>query len=333
MKTLVTGATGFIGRHLVKALQKQGRTLKCLVRKTSQTSFLEQLDVEFVYGDLADKDSLRRALHDTDIVYHAAGEVFSIDAENYHTVNVSGVKNLLEACSNSAVKKLIHFSSSSATGPNPVRDIPVNEDSPCCPITPYGKSKLEGEKTIKDLSKHYNVPTIIIRPPLVYGPELSQSSRVLMFLELIRKGLFRIIGDGYNLLSLCYIDNLIHGVLLAEQEKRAEGETYFLADSRPYTVNEIAETIAQKEGKQLPLPHMPFWAANMLSIGLLIPSKLFGFTSPLTRNTVKELKNNWFVDIKKAQSALGYKPIVEFEDGVKKTVEWFMNDYLEKQTN
>jgi nucleoside-diphosphate-sugar epimerase len=287
MKTLVTGATGFIGRHLVKALHKQGRALKCLVRKTSQTSFLEQLDVELVYGDLEDKDSLKKALQGTDIIYHAAGEVFALNTENYYKVNVSGVQNLLEACSNGSVRKFIHFSSSSATGPNPVRDIPVTENSPCCPITPYGKSKLEGEKIIRELSKQYNVPIVIIRPPLVYGPKLSKSSRVLMFLELISKGLFRIIGDGYNLLSLCYIDNLIYGVMLAEKEQRAEGETYFLADARPYTINEIAETIAKEAGKQLPIPHMPFWVANILSIGLLIPSKLFGFTSPLTRNTVK----------------------------------------------
>ncbi len=69
---------------------------------------------------------------------------------------------------------------------------------------------------------------------------------------------------------------------------------------------------------------------NILSIGLSIPSELFGFTFPLTRNTVKELKNNWFVDFKKAQIELGYQPIVEFKDGVKKTFEWFMNEYLVK---
>ena len=328
MKTLVTGATGFIGGHLVKALHERGRAIKCLVRNNSQTGFLKQLGVELIYGDMADKDSLKKALKETDIIYHAAGEVFALDAENYYTVNVAGVKNLLEACANGAVKKLIHFSSSSATGPNPVRDIPVNEDSPCCPITPYGKSKLDGEKLIREFSKHFNVPTVIIRPPLVYGPGVSQSSRVLMFLKLIHKGAFRIIGSGNNLVSLCNIDNLIHGLLLVEKESRSLGETYFLSDERPYTVNEIAETIAQEEGKQLPIPHMPFWVANILSIGLSLPAKLFGFTSPLTRNTVKELKNNWFVDIKKAQSELGYQPIVDFKYGVKKTVEWFLNEYL-----
>lgn len=328
MKTLITGATGFIGRHLAKGLSNKGRSVKCLVRKTSQTDFLRALGVEMVYGDLGDKDSLKRALQETDVIYNLAGEVFARDTRNYYTINVSGVNNLLEACSNVSVKKFIHLSSSSATGPNPIRDIPVDENSPCNPITPYGKSKLEGETIVKELSKRYNVPIVIIRPPLVYGSWVSESSRVLMFLKLIHKNVFRIIGDGNNLVSLCNIDNLIHGLFLAEKEPQAEGKTYFLADARPYTINEIAETIAKEMGKKQPIPHMPFFTANVLSLVLPIFSKPFGATSPLTRNTIKELISNWFVDIKKAQLELGYRPIVELKEGVKKTVEWFLNDYL-----
>jgi nucleoside-diphosphate-sugar epimerase len=327
-KTLITGATGFIGKHLALALTRKGRSIKCLVRKTSQTNFLEQLGAELTYGDINDISSLKNALLDVDIIYHAAGEVFSSVDENYYNVNVAGIQNLLEACAYASVKKLIHFSSSSATGPNSNRNIPVTEDSPCNPITPYGASKLEGEKIIRKLSEQHNIPIVIIRPPLVYGPGVSQSSRVLMFLKLIDQGLFRTIGDGNNLVSLCYIDNLIQGLLLAEEEKKAEGKIYFLSDIKPYTVNEVAATIAQEQGKPIPTAHIPLWAASPLSFMLGIGSKLFGFNSPLTRNTVKELKNSWYVDISKAQKDLGYQPRVEFRDGVKKTVEWFYNEYL-----
>ena len=328
MKTLITGATGFIGGHLAKTLHEQGREIKCLVRKTSRVNFLESMGVELVCGDLNDTNSLKKALQGVDTIYHAAGEVFAAQDEYYYSVNVAGLKNLLEACSYASVKKLIHFSSSSATGPNPQRDVPVTEDSPCLPITPYGTSKLEGEKVIRQLSQEYQIPIIIIRPPLVYGPGVSQSSRVLMFLKLIHQGLFRTIGDGNNLVSLCYIDNLIEGLLLAEAEKKAEGQIYFLADSRPYTVNEIAATIAQELGKPIPSSHIPLWAASPLSIALGVLAKLFRFNSPLTRNTVKELKNNWYVDISKAQKDLGYQPRDEFKEGVRKTVEWFYSEYL-----
>lgn len=328
MKTLVTGATGFIGTHLVKVLVEKGRDVRCLVRKTSNTKKIEALGVKLFYGDLLDKDSLEGAVKGIDVIYHLAGEVFTSQKERYYQVNLGGLNNLLATCLKNSVRKIIHFSSNSSVGPNPDRKIPVNEDTPCRPIVPYGKSKLEGEHTIKHFSKEYGLPTVIIRPPVVYGPGVSKSSRVFTFLNLINKGLFRVVGDGENLISLCYIDNLIHGVLLAEAEKNAEGETYFIADERPYSINEIAEILAKEEGKKLPKNHLPTWVADILSIGLIMPSKLFGFTSPLPMGTVKELRNNWFVDISKAEKELGYRPIVDFENGIRATVNWFKNEYL-----
>jgi nucleoside-diphosphate-sugar epimerase len=325
---LVTGATGFIGTHLVKALVEKRRDVRCLVRKTSNTKKIETWDIELFYGDLLDKQSLEEAVKGIDIIYHLAGEVFASQRERYYQVNLDGLNNLLAACLKNSVRKIIHFSSNSSVGPNPDRKIPVNEDTPCRPIVPYGKSKLEGEYAIKHFSKEYGLPTVIIRPPVVYGPGVSQSSRVLTFLNLINKGLFRVVGDGENLISLCYIDNLIHGVLLAEAEKRSEGETYFFADERPYSINEIAETIAREEGKTLPKNHLPTWVAEILSISLMVPSKMFGFTSPLSRDTIKQLKYSWFVDISKAKKELGYRPIVNFNDGIRATVGWFKNEDL-----
>jgi len=328
MKILVTGATGFIGTHLVKVLVEKGRDVRCLVRKTSNTKKIEAFNVELFYGDLLDKKSLEKALKGINIIYHLAGEVFTSQKGRYYQVNLGGLNNLLDACLKNSVRKIIHFSSSASVGPNLDRKVPVNEDTPCRPISPYSKSKLEGEHVIKKFSKEYGLPIVIIRPPVVYGPGISKSSRVLMFLNLINKGLFRIIGDGENLISLCYINNLIYGVLLAEAEKKAEGETYFIADERPYSINEIAETIAKEIGKKLPKNHLPVWAADIFSIGLMVPSKLFGFTSPLPRDVVKQLKYNWFVDISKAEKDLGYRPIANFKDGIRATIKWFQNEYL-----
>jgi len=328
MKTLVTGATGFIGTHLVKALVEKGRGVRCLVRETSNTKKIEALGVDLFCGDLQDKQSLEEAVKGIDTIYHLAGEVFTSQRERYYQVNLGGLNNLLAACLKSSVRKIIHFSSNSSVGPNPDGNTPINEDTPCRPIVLYGKSKLEGEHAIKHFSKEHGLTTVIIRPPVVYGPGVSRSSRVFTFLNLINKGLFRIVGDGENLISLCYIDNLVHGVLLAEAEKNAEGETYFIADEKPYSINEIAEALAKEEGKKLPKNHLPIWAANILSIGLIIPSKLFGFTSPLPGGVLKELRNNWFVDISKAEKELGYRPIVSFKDGIRETVNWFKNEYL-----
>jgi nucleoside-diphosphate-sugar epimerase len=204
----------------------------------------------------------------------------------------------------------------------------VNEDTPCHPINSYSKSKLKGEQLIKHFSKTYDFPFVIIRPPVVYGPGVSKASRVFAFLNLINSGRFRIVGDGRNLISLCYIDNLIHGVLLATTEKKAEGQTYFIADERPYSIKEIAQAIAREEKKTLPKNHLPIWVAEILSIGLVIPSKILGFSSPLSRDTIKHLKYSWFVDISKAKKDLDYEPIVNFNDGIRTTVNWFQNEFL-----
>ena len=328
MKTLVTGATGFIGTHLVKALVEKGIDVRCLARKASNTKNIEVFNVEIFYGDLLDEQSLEKALEEIEVIYHLAGEVFSSQKRRYYQVNLGGLNNLLAACLKNPVRKIIHFSSIASVGPNPTRKTPVSEVTACQPIVPYGVSKLRGEYAIKHFSKEYGLPTVIIRPPVVYGPGVSKSSRVLTFLNLINKGLFRVVGDGENLISLCYIDNLIHGVLLAEAAKNAEGETYFIADERPYTINEIVEAIAREEGKKLPKNHLPIWVAEILSIGLMVPSKVFGFTSPLSRDTMKQLKYSWFADISKAKKDLGYKPIVNFKDGIRATVNWFQNEYL-----
>ena len=116
--------------------------------------------------------------------------------------------------------------------------------------------------------------------------------------------------------------------MLATAEKKAEGQTYFIADERPYSIKEIAETIAREEKKTLPAKNLPVWIAEILSIGFIIPSKLFGFTSPLSRDTIKHLRYNWFVDISKAEKELGYRPIVNFSDGIRATVKWFQNEHL-----
>jgi dihydroflavonol-4-reductase len=330
MKALVTGATGFIGTHLVRNLVYKGRSVRCLIRRNSNKKKLESVPVELFYGDLLDKQSLEQATRGIDIIYHLAGEVFSCSKRRYYEVNLGGLNNLLAACLKNSVGKIIHFSSNACVGPNPDKKSPVNENTPCRPIVPYGKSKLEGEHAIKRFSEKFGLPVVIIRPTVVYGPGVSQSSRVFMFLNLINRGLFRIIGDGENLISLCYIDNLIHGVSCAENEAKAEGQLYFISDEKPHSIKEIAEVLAAEEGKKLSSAGLPVWAAYFLSMGLMIPSKLLGFNSPLTLSSIKELNNNWFVDIKKAKDELGYEPIISFEEGIRSTVNWFKNECIAK---
>lgn len=129
---------------------------------------------------------------------------------------------------------------------------------------------------------------------------------------------------------MCYTDNLIHGILLAAKSKGLEGEIYYIADERPYTINEIAKAVAREEGVKLSLSHIPIWVAATAAIILFIPAKLFGFVSPLSWMTIKEVRNTWTCDISKSQKELGYKPKIGFEEGVKRTVEWYLGSQINK---
>jgi nucleoside-diphosphate-sugar epimerase len=322
MKALITGTTGFIGSHVFKTLCEKGMEVKCLVRKSSKVEQLKKEGAELAYGDLLDKDSLHDAIRGVDIIYHLAGEVYSTEDKNYH-LNVIGTKNLLDACLSGNIKKFIYLSSIAAVGPNSGSGVVWDENSPCSPISPYGRSKYEAEQLLLETFRTHGLPVVIIRPPIVYGPRVSRSSRVFMFVHLINRGLYRAVGDGKNLISMCYVDNLIQGILLAGEKEGTEGKIYFIADEKPYTINEIAEAIAREEGVRLSSFHMPIWLANIMAVILSVPSKLLGFVSPLSLDKIREMTSNWVCNISKAERELGYRPITTFEQGIKKTVEWY----------
>ena len=183
MKTLVTGATGFIGTHLVKALVEQGRDVRCLVRKTGNTQHLNELGVELFYGDILNKDSLKDIAKDINFVYHLAGEIYSKRSRDFYRVNCDGTKNLVEVCLPENIDRFIFLSSIASVGPNREHGILLNEQSPCRPIDPYGRSKLGAEKLLMNFFKKHGFPIVIVRPPTVYGPSgRSQIIKKILFI-------------------------------------------------------------------------------------------------------------------------------------------------------
>ncbi len=324
MKTLITGATGFIGKHLVRTLVEQGRDVRCLVRKTSDTQYLKKLGVELFYGDLLNRDSLKNIVKGVNIVHHLAGEVYSPRSGNYFKINVEGTKNLLEACLPEHIEKFIFLSSIQAVGPNKNQAILLNEKSPCMPITPYGKSKLKAEQFLREFYANDSSPVIIIRAPLVYGPGAANCRSAILF-QTIRNGRFMFVGRRDHMLSTCYIDNLIRGMLLLEKSKKSVGKIYFIADSKPYTVKHMTRTIAEALSVKQPRIHIPVWTAYLIAALLFLPNKIFHFSRILSWNTIREVTHNWECDISLIKEEQEYKPIVEFEKGVSKTVASYMN--------
>jgi nucleoside-diphosphate-sugar epimerase len=314
MNVLITGATGFIGKHLTAALSKT-YSVRCLVRKTSDIKELRDLNVDLVYGDLLDKNSLAPALDKIDLVYHLAGEVYSRKKEDYYRGNVLATQNLLETCNEKGTKKIIFLSSVGVYKPATTKTL-LTEESECEPITYYGKTKLDAEALIKK----YGIPWVIVRAPVIYGPH-QKSVLNRFFLDAINKRRVLIFGSGDNLRSLCFIDNLVEGLVLLANNPDVHEKMYILSDSSSYTYNEMIPPVSKALQQQLKLVRLPsFLGSISWGINSLIGS-VFGL-SFVELYAIKKTQFHEAYDISKARNEIGYYPSVTLEEGMKNTIDW-----------
>jgi len=318
MNVLITGATGFIGKHLTAALSEI-HSVRCLVRKTSDVKELRDLNVDLVYGDLLEKNSLAPALDKIDLVYHLAGEVYSRKKEDYYRGNVLATQNLLEACDEGkGAKRIIFLSSIGVYKPAP-RETLLTEESECLPITWYGRTKLNAEGLIKKCK----IPWVIVRAPIIYGPhQPSVVNRI--FLDAFNKRKIYVVGKGENPRSLCFIGNLVDGLLLLASKPDTNGKTYILSDNSPYTFDEIITTISVAIGQKIKVAHLP-------SILAAISWQLYNLMGTLFNlyfielYAIKTMQLNWGCDITKVKKEIGYNPKVTLEMGIKSTMDWIRN--------
>jgi nucleoside-diphosphate-sugar epimerase len=327
-KALVTGANGFVGSHLVEGLLSKGYHVICLVRKTSNLRWLSGLNVEYVYADISEKESLSReagsfgknVLKDVDFIFHVAGLTKAKTEEEYLKANYEGTKNLLEACvkDNPQIKRFVYISSQAAVGPGK-DDRPLDETAPCNPITDYGKSKLKGEKIVLEFSS--KLPVTIIRPPAVYGP---RDSDILSFFKVANKGFKTLFGKGESYLSLCYIEDLVDGIILAAESPKATGKIYFIADDQIYSWREAFKIVAKVLNKKtitLKIPKAFLYSIAFISENI---ARLLGKPTVINMQKVREITQRyWLCDVSKAKRELGFSPKYPFEEGAKKTVRWY----------
>jgi len=325
MKVLVTGAAGFIGSHLVERLVKEKYNVRALVRnknneeRKENLELLEKLRVEIFLGDLLDKKSLAKAVENVNIIFHLAAiaRPMAIPKKRYFEVNAEGTRNLLEACKNRKIKKIIVMSSISAVGPT--RDkTAVNENTKCQPVDIYGWSKLAEEKVVEEYIKKYKMPIVILRPPMVFGP---RDFEMLKLFKAVDKKFFPINGNE-KCMEFLYVENLVDACLLALKKGKI-GEKYHISNEH-YSINEIINAIEKALGKKiLPVkfPKLGF----VLAGGILeIFGKIFNFRPPFKHDTVNWMTEKfWYSDISKAKKEMGYEPKISLEEGVKRTAEYY----------
>jgi nucleoside-diphosphate-sugar epimerase len=320
MNILVTGATGFIGRHLTAALSKT-YSVRCLVRKSSDITTLKDLNVDITYGDLLVKESLGPALDGIDLVYHLSGEVYSRRKRDYYEGNVFATQNLLEACKGKGTKRIIFLSSISVYKPDSKGTL-LNEESECEPITIYGKTKLEAERLIKKSS----IPWVIVRGPIVYGPQQPPVVN-RFFLDAFKKRKVYVVGKEDNPRSLCFIGNLVDGLMLLANRPDTNGKTYILSDNSPYALDEIITTISTVIEQKIEVVHLPSIMGNISWQIYKLMGKLFSLYF-IELYGMKTMQLHWECDITKAKKEIGYSPNVTLKIGIKSTMDWIRDSHI-----
>ena len=323
MNVLITGGTGFIGSRLALACVARGYEVRVLGQENTQAEsrnhrMLTEAGVRIIIGSVLDTSALALSLAGVDLVVHLAAvqHEANVPDQKFWDVNVGGTRNLLLACAEQGVKRVLHGSTIGVYGASLSGEI--DEKSPTAPDNIYGKTKLEGERLA--LSFCDRLPVVVIRISETYGPG---DRRLLKLFRGIKKRMFFMIGKGANLHHLIYVDDLIEGFFAASIAPQAAGQVFLLAGPTAVSTNEMVYTIAaQVEGR---IPGLRAPLGLLLGVALFLETILrpLGIQPPLHRRRMDFFKKSFSLSTKKAQSLLGFIPRVSFREGVAATARWY----------
>ncbi len=319
MKVLVTGATGFIGLTLVRALVRSGYDVRALSRSGDVPDTLRGLNIEIHKGDLTVPASLKGIAESVGAVCHLAGVLGETcpDEEYYYRLHVQGTANLLAECANRPIEKFVHCSTTGVLGPTGGEI--ADESYPYRPSNVYEATKAEGEKLILRCARERRLAAIVLRPGMVYGPG---DMHHLGLYRAIKKGYFFLINRGKSYLDPVFVEDVAQAFVKALQSTDSAGQVYMIAGPRPVTVRELAQTIANTLERPPNFLNLSVWMAMSLAKSLSYLSRLVPFNPSLTPSRVKFLTESRACSISKAQERLGYEPI-SLDKGIARTVAWY----------
>lgn len=327
---LVTGATGLVGSHIAQRAREMGLPTRAVARPSSRKGLLEEWGVEIVDGDMTDRESLRRAVQGATVVIHCAAKVGDWGpVDEYRTVNVDGLENLLqEAESAGTLKRMIHVSSLGVYEARDHHGTDETEPPNTSGIDGYTLTKVESEQRVLEHIRDRKLPAVILRPGFVYGPR--DRTVLPRILERLKSRGFKFLGSGEQLMNNVYAGNLVDAVFLALENDDAVGEVYNITDGRLVSKREFISTIAQEAGYEVPTQSVPLPVARTLAKLMEGTWKALGKQqAPLLSNArIKFLGLNLDFCIDKAKRELGYAPRVDFQDGMKQTIEWCRQEGL-----
>ncbi|WP_342630742.1 SDR family oxidoreductase [Marinobacter alkaliphilus] len=307
MKILLTGSTGFVGKHISTCLgQREIYDLSCAVRKPGSCAFGR----EIVTGDLNAATDLNSALEGVNVVIHAAARAHIMNGgavdplSEYRRVNVDGTLNLARQAAGAGVQRFIFVSSVKVNGELSNERKPFSPSDAPAPEDAYGVSKWEAEQGLKAIAKETGMEVVIVRPPLVYGPGVKGNFASMV--KLVRKGVPLPLGSIRNKRSLVAVDNLVDFIVTCIDHPAAANQVFMVSDGEDISTSELLRELGKAMGKPARLVPVP---AGLLRLGATVLGK---------RAVAHRVLGSLQVDISDAKALLGWKPPVSLQEGLRR---------------
>jgi nucleoside-diphosphate-sugar epimerase len=325
VRVLVTGATGFTGGHLARALARRKYDVRALVREaTPAAAELAMFGITLAEGDLRDQRALNEAAAGVDTVYHVAAiyRQAGLPREAYRAVNAVAAGHVVEAAARGGATRVVLCSTVGVHGD--VERPPANEDAPLRPGDVYQETKLEGEQLAREAGARCRIAVTIVRPSGIYGPG---DRRLLKLFRGVARRRWVTLGRGEIYYHLTYIDDLVEGFRLCGEHPAAANRTYILAGGEVTTLNALVKLVA--DGADVPEPklHLPVWPFWLAGAACELACAPFGVEPPLYRRRVDFFTKSRAFDITLARQELGFAPRVGLREGIGRTLEWYREQH------
>jgi predicted dehydrogenase/nucleoside-diphosphate-sugar epimerase len=320
-KILVTGATGLIGRHLVRQLLQKGNRVRIFVRRQPPPELMDDCNIEVFLGDLGDPAAVDRAVAGTEIVYHV-GATMKGSAHDHERGTVCGTQNIVDSVLRHDVQRLVYISSLSclhaaASG----RGAVVTENWPIEPSPAkrgaYSQAKTEAERIVLDAVRERHLRAVLLRPGRVFGPGMT-----LLTPEVARRmgKFFVILGDGTRELPLVYVEDVVNAIVLAAEKSKFDGKVFHIVDRTHITQNQLVRDYILENANGAKVIHLPVGILYGLALGLEVLSKVLKRAAPLSIYRVKSALARMQFDCSRAEKEIGWQPCVGIASGLQETM-------------
>ncbi len=327
MKALVTGPTGFIGSHLAEMLLENDWEVRALVRETSNKKDIENLDLEYITGDVRDVDSMKKATKGVEAIFHVAALVGEWGRpQDFYDINVKGMENAIEAAAANRVERFIDVSSTSVHGYEG-----FDKDTEELPYVKtgilYSDTKMEAEKLVWQAHAEGRIQASTIRPCMVWGPRDRAFMTKMIFM--CKSRMFIYVNGGNHIAGLAHVKNVCDIIVRAAECGEAVGKAFIATDDSDTTVREVVETLCDELSIKKPFMSIPYVVAKAVGS---VSEKFFRAIGSekgpvLTKMGVACVGNSLSFDVSRAKKLLGYEPTYRFPQGLHEYIDWFKSEY------